>query len=83
MIFPRHGRVSRDPTRSIRNPCLALEEPYLKAASCGELMGSCRCRLMGAELIATYLLIALLYLFMHDPKGANSAALSLAKAVVA
>ena len=37
---------------------------------------------MGAELIATYLLIALLYLFMHDPKGSQSQPLSLAKAVL-
>lgn len=44
--------------------------------------GCRQCRLMGAELIATYLLIALLYLFMHDPEKSGSAPLSLAKAVL-
>lgn len=44
--------------------------------------GCRQCRLMGAELIATYLLIALLYLFMHDPEKSDSAPLSLAKALL-
>jgi hypothetical protein len=37
---------------------------------------------MGAELIATYILIALLYLFMHDPEKADFAPPSLAKVIL-